>query len=112
VTFVHASIVDSFLEKLSRAVNDLPIGMPWDQGAKLTPMPEYHKAAAMKAFVSDAVNKGARVVNAGGGTARETLYFPAVVYPVRPGMELYTKEQFGPVVRCVLTRKSRNFWIT
>ena len=37
-------------------------------------------------------------MNAGGGTACETLYFPAVVYPVRPGMELYTKEQFGPVV--------------
>ena len=49
-------------------------------------------------FVDDAVNKGARVVNAGGGTACETLYFPAAVYPVRSGMELYTKEQFGPVV--------------
>jgi uncharacterized membrane protein YphA (DoxX/SURF4 family) len=61
-------------------------------------MPEFHKAEDMPAFVDDAVKKGARVVNAGGGTACETLYFPAVVYPVRPGMELYTKEQFGPVV--------------
>jgi acyl-CoA reductase-like NAD-dependent aldehyde dehydrogenase len=61
-------------------------------------MLEFHKAEAMQAFVDDAVKKGARVVNAGGGTACETLYFPAVVYPVRPGMELYTKEQFGPVV--------------
>jgi acyl-CoA reductase-like NAD-dependent aldehyde dehydrogenase len=52
----------------------------------------------MQAFVDDAVKKGARVVIASGGTACETLYFPAVVYPVRPGMELYTKEQFGPVV--------------
>jgi hypothetical protein len=47
--------------------------------------PEFHKAEAMQAFVDDAVKKGARVVNAGGGTACETLYFPAVVYPVRPG---------------------------
>ena len=61
-------------------------------------MPECHKAEAMQAFADDAVKKGARVVNAGGGTACETLYFPAVVYPVRPGVELYTKEQFGPVV--------------
>ena len=98
LTFVHASIVDVFLEKLSQAVNALPLGLPWDQGVKLTPMPEFRKAAAMQAFVDDAVNKGAKVVNSGGGTAYETLYFPAVVYPVRPGMELYTKEQFGPVV--------------
>jgi len=90
--------VDAFLEKLSKAVNALPIGLPWDQGVKLTPMPEFEKAGSMQAFVDDAVKKGARVANEGGGTGCETLYFPAVVYPVRPGMELYTKEQFGPVV--------------
>ena len=98
LTFVHASIVDAFLEKLSRAVNALPIGLPWDQDVKLTPMPEFHKASTMQALVDDAVSKGARVVNAGGGSACETLYSPAVVYPVQPGMELYTKEQFEPVV--------------
>ncbi len=98
LTFVHASIVDAFLEKLSQAVNALSIGLPWDQDVKLTPMPEFNKASTMQALVDDAVSKGARVVNAGGGSACETLYFPAVVYPVRPGMELYTKEQFGPVV--------------
>jgi glyceraldehyde-3-phosphate dehydrogenase (NADP+) len=38
------------------------------------------------------------VVNPGGGTFLETLYFPAVVYPVAPQAELYHKEQFGPVV--------------
>src|SRR6202795_3235613 len=84
LTFVHASIVDVFLEKLSQAVNALPLGLPWDQGVKLTPMPEFHKAAAMQAFVDDAVNKGAKVVNPGGGTAWDTLYFPAVGHPVRP----------------------------
>jgi glyceraldehyde-3-phosphate dehydrogenase (NADP+) len=98
LTFVHASIVGACLEKLSKAVNALPIGLPRYQGVKLTPMPEFDKAGSMQAFVDDAVKKGARVVNESGGTGCETLFFPAVVYPVRPGMELYTKEQFGPVV--------------
>jgi glyceraldehyde-3-phosphate dehydrogenase (NADP+) len=98
LTFVHASIVDQFLEKLSEAVSALPIGMPWDPGVKLTPMPEFRKAQTMHGFVDDAISKGARVVNPGGGTSCETLYFPALVYPVRPEMELYVKEQFGPVV--------------
>jgi glyceraldehyde-3-phosphate dehydrogenase (NADP+) len=65
--FVHASTADVFLEKLSEAINALPIGLPWDQGVKLTPMPEFHKAETMQALVDDAVNKGAQVVNAGGG---------------------------------------------
>jgi glyceraldehyde-3-phosphate dehydrogenase (NADP+) len=112
LTFVHSSIADVFLEKLSEAINALPIGLPWDQGVKLTPMPEFHKAETMQALVDDAVNKGAQVVNADGGSACETLYFPAVVYPVRPGMELYTKEQFGPSFQCVPTRTSRNSWTT
>jgi acyl-CoA reductase-like NAD-dependent aldehyde dehydrogenase len=51
-------------------------------------MPEFNKVEAMQAFVDDAVNQGAHVVNPDGGSASETLYFPAVVYPVRPGMEL------------------------
>jgi len=98
LTFVHASVVDAFLEKLSQAVNALPIGVPWAEGVKLTPLPEFRKAEAMQALVDDAINKGARVVNPGGGNTCETLYFPAVVYPVHPDMDLYRKEQFGPVV--------------
>jgi glyceraldehyde-3-phosphate dehydrogenase (NADP+) len=107
--FVHDSIVDTFLEKLCEAINHLPIGLPWKESVKLTPMPEFHKAEAMQAFVNDALNKGARVVNTGGGSACESLYFPAVVYPVRAGMELYTKEQFGPVVPVCPYRDEQEF---
>jgi glyceraldehyde-3-phosphate dehydrogenase (NADP+) len=98
LTFVHASIADTFIEKLRQAVDALPIGLPWDKGVKLTPMPEFRKATAMKNLVEDAVSKGARVVNPSGGSSCETLYFPAVVYPVKAGMELYVKEQFGPII--------------
>jgi acyl-CoA reductase-like NAD-dependent aldehyde dehydrogenase len=45
--------VDAFLEKLSQAVNALPLGLPWNQGVKLTPMPEFHKAEATQTFVDD-----------------------------------------------------------
>jgi glyceraldehyde-3-phosphate dehydrogenase (NADP+) len=54
--------------------------------------------AYMNECVDDAIAKGARIVNAGGATSYETLFYPAVVYPVREGMKLYREEQFGPVV--------------
>jgi acyl-CoA reductase-like NAD-dependent aldehyde dehydrogenase len=52
----------------------------------------------MTQCVDDAVAKGARIVNADGGTHYDTLFYPAVVYPVREGMKLYREEQFGPVI--------------
>jgi glyceraldehyde-3-phosphate dehydrogenase (NADP+) len=98
ILFVHESICGGFLERFSAAVNALPVGMPWEKGVKITPLPEMNKARSMAAYVEDATAKGARLVNAGGGAACETLYLPAVVAPVSPEAELYTKEQFGPVV--------------
>merc|ERR1712060_575187 len=43
---------------------------------------------------------GAKVANAGagGGSRAGALFTPAVVYPVAPGMRLFSEEQFGPVV--------------
>ena len=63
----------------------------------------------MNAYVEDAAATGAKVINAGGGTHVETLYFPAVVYPVAPTAELYHKEQFGPVVPVCSYRDEREF---
>ncbi len=109
ILFVHESIVDHFLEMFSQAVNNLPAGMPWQKDVKLTPLPEFDKADSMKAYVEDAVAKGGRVINSGGGTANNTLYFPAVIYPVAPTAELYNKEQFGPVVPVVSYHNEQEF---
>jgi len=98
ILFVHKAIVGPFLEKLSAAIDALPQGMPWEKGVKLTPLPEINKANTLKAYVDDALAKGAKIMNAGGGEFYETLYRPAIVYPVKPDASLYEVEQFGPVV--------------
>lgn len=109
ILFVHESIAEKFLEKFSAAVDTLPIGMPWEKGVKLTPLPEYDKAKSMRAYLDDAIAKGAKIVNRGGGTACETLFFPAVAYPVCSSAELFSKEQFGPVVPVCPYRDEREF---
>jgi glyceraldehyde-3-phosphate dehydrogenase (NADP+) len=97
LVFVHASLADRFVEKLSTAVDALRAGMPWEPGVTLTPLPEHGKPATLAAYVEDAVTKGARVVNR-GGEAVGTFFRPAVVYPVTPTMRLFHEEQFGPIV--------------
>jgi glyceraldehyde-3-phosphate dehydrogenase (NADP+) len=65
---------------------------------QITPLPAPGKTGYLTELVEDAKAKGARVVNEGGGTVAGTLFYPAVVYPVKEGMRLYREEQFGPVI--------------
>jgi len=96
--FVQRSIAERFIARLSDAVDALPFGMPWEPGVRVTPLPDADKVARMAALVGDAVSKGARVANRNGGLSNGTFYFPSVVTPVTPEMELYHVEQFGPVI--------------
>jgi glyceraldehyde-3-phosphate dehydrogenase (NADP+) len=98
IIFVHAKIADRFNALLGEAIEKLKIGLPWESGVKITPLPEDNKSAKMKEYVDDAVKYGAKVVNKLGGTINETFFYPAVMYPVDKRMMLYNEEQFGPVI--------------
>ncbi|QYY34282.1 NADP-dependent glyceraldehyde-3-phosphate dehydrogenase (plasmid) [Cupriavidus pinatubonensis] len=98
---VHQCIADAFVEKFCAAVSALSVGMPWEQGVAITPLPDRNKPRYLTECVADAVEKGARVCNTDGGQSAESLYIPAVVYPVDESMRLFREEQFGPVVPIV-----------
>ncbi len=101
ILFVHRKIADAFLEKVSRGIGALKCGMPWEDGVTITPLPEPEKPDYLAELVRDARGLGARVINAGGGTACGSFYYPALLYPVIPQMRLYNEEQFGPVIPVV-----------
>lgn len=101
IVFVHSDLVESFLEKFSAAVAGLKIGMPWERGVNITPLPEKDKSRYLSQLVEDAVVAGGRVVNRAGALVNNTFFYPAVVYPVKPGTRLYLEEQFGPIVPVV-----------
>lgn len=101
ILFVHETIVEEFLQAFVAEVDRLKLGLPWEAGVSLTPLPEPHKTEYLTALLEDACSKGATVLNSGGGQAEHTFMTPAVVYPVKAGMRLYTEEQFGPIVPVV-----------
>jgi glyceraldehyde-3-phosphate dehydrogenase (NADP+) len=101
IIFVHRSVADAFLERLSAGVGSLRSGMPWEEGARITPLPEGGKTAYLEELIEDAEAGGARVVNPGGGTVSGTWFAPAILYPVAPESRVYREEQFGPVVPVV-----------
>ncbi|MDP2847908.1 MAG: aldehyde dehydrogenase family protein [Humidesulfovibrio sp.] len=99
--FVARSIADAFLERFCAAVAGLKIGLPWEQGVNITPLPEPGKVQFLDALRADALAKGARELTPNGGpmSARpdETFFAPSVLYPVTPHMRLFREEQFGPI---------------
>lgn len=101
ILFVHEDVVDAFIDKFNHKLATLKPGMPWENGVALTPLPESGKVDYLHALVDDAVRKGAKVINANGGQARGSFFYPAVLYPVTTEMRVYQEEQFGPVVPIV-----------
>jgi acyl-CoA reductase-like NAD-dependent aldehyde dehydrogenase len=95
---VHRSIAEAFLQRFTEELAKLKVGMPWEPGVNITPLPGLHRTAYMHDALADAQAKGARIVNADGGVFCQTLFYPAVVYPVSEGMTLYREEQFGPLI--------------
>jgi len=98
ILFVHASRADELLERLAAGIDGLRAGMPWEDGARLTPLPERAAVDFQASLLADAREKGAAVVNARGGEDAATYIHPALVHPVADGMRLYAEEQFGPLV--------------
>ncbi len=98
ILFVENALVDRFLDLFIDAVSNVSFGMPWQENVMVTPVAEKGKTDYLQALVSDAVAKGARVVNSDGGTVCGSFFFPAVLYPVTSEMNIYHEEQFGPVI--------------
>lgn len=96
--FVHESIVEEFNARFAKEVDKLTYGLPWDEGAFLTPLPEPNKPAYIQELIADAKAKGAKVLNKKGGKLTHNYSYPAVLYPVTNDMDVYHEEQFGPVI--------------
>ena len=101
ILFVHDNIKEEFIKKFCEKVDALKFGMPWDEKVQITPLPEEDKFKYLNDCISDAENGGAKIVNQNGAIQNGTLFFPAIIYPVKEGMKLYREEQFGPIVPIV-----------
>lgn len=98
IIFVQEEITEEFNKKLTSKVNELKIGMPWEKGVQITPLPEPHKPDYIQELIDDAKRFGADVLNVNGNTKIENLVFPTVVYPSNKKMKVFHEEQFGPIV--------------
>jgi len=98
IIFVHQSISEKFLQKFVEAVDNLKMGLPWESGTRITPLPEEGKPGYLQDLINDAIHNGAKIINPRGGKFDRTWVAPSVIYPVNKTMRVFHEEQFGPLV--------------
>jgi len=101
VVYVHEEISAEFNKNFANKVDELKFGNPWEDGVKLTPLPEPDKAAYIQGLIDDALSKGAKIINKKGCRHFDNYIWPAVLYPVTKDMRVYKEEQFGPIIPIV-----------
>jgi glyceraldehyde-3-phosphate dehydrogenase (NADP+) len=102
ILYVHESISEEFNKRFCEKVDALKFGNPWEEGVKLTPLPEPNKPAYIKSLIKDAESKGGKILNSKGGNITDNYIYPAVMSNINKTMKLYVEEQFGPVIPIIV----------
>lgn len=96
---VHDSVADEFARRVGERVAAMRIGRGTEEGVQIGPLIDDDAVAKAAGLVSDAVERGARLVTGGSALDGEGSFFqPTVVADVAPGSEILREEIFGPVL--------------
>ena len=102
--FVVDSVHDRFVELVKRKLAKLKIGGPDDQ-ADMGPMTFARQLETVQRHVEAAQQAGAKVLSGGTRLDRPGLFFPpTLLTDIRPDMEIYREETFGPVLPVIRVR--------
>ena len=96
--YVHNNIYDKFAEKLAVKSAALKVADGRELGAQIGPLITSAALDKVLSHVSDAVNKGAKVLTGGSpDNAGKQFYKPTVLTEINNKMNIYYEETFGPV---------------
>jgi succinate-semialdehyde dehydrogenase/glutarate-semialdehyde dehydrogenase len=95
---VHEDVADEFARKLADRMGSLKIGRGSEDGTDVGPLIDDDQRGKVAELVTDAVEKGAKVLVGGEADGdRGYFYKPTVLTEVPDGAELLREEIFGPV---------------
>ncbi len=92
---VEAPIYDAFCQAFAEKVRQVPFGDPAQPTTAVGPLIDARQADFIRGHIDDAVSKGAKLL--AGGKVEGGVFEPSVLVGVKPGMEVYNEESFGPL---------------
>lgn len=95
---LHKNIADNFIELIMEEIKSWSIGDPLNEKTKIGPLARPDLLTDIEVQISDAIEKGAKLIIGGKAINGKGNYFqPTVIKNISPEMKLYTEETFGPV---------------
>lgn len=99
---VQRSVAEAFAGKLAEAAGKLKVGRGVEPGVVIGPLIEEAAAEKVERLVADARARGAKVLTGGARHALGGTFFsPTVLFDVRPDMQIFEEEIFGPVAAII-----------
>ncbi len=95
---IQESVYDTFVEKFTKVAKAIKVGDGLDKETRMGPMANARRLDAMDDFVSDAVQKGAKLETGGKRIGNKGFFFePTVLKDVPTEAKIMNEEPFGPV---------------
>ncbi|HWC29835.1 MAG TPA: NAD-dependent succinate-semialdehyde dehydrogenase [Dehalococcoidia bacterium] len=96
------SVADEFQERFRNGIEELPIGDPLDASCRIGPLAKDDLVDTLDEQVRRSVAAGATIVTGGERLNRKGYYYaPTLIAGVKPGMEVFSEETFGPAAALI-----------
>lgn len=100
--YVHASVIDEFVERFGAAIESLKVGPATDASSQIGPLVSGSAAEGVRALVSDAVDGGAVIADQADAPGDGWYVAPTLLTGVHPQAGILAQEIFGPVAPVVV----------
>lgn len=100
--FVQENNYERFVNRFVEAADKIKVGNGLHEDVNMGPLANSRRLDAMEAFVTDALDRGGRVVTGGRRIGNEGYFFqPTVLTGVPDDSRIMTEEPFGPLAPIV-----------
>ena len=96
---VESPIYNAFLERFVAKAKTLKVGDPRDPHTVIGPLIRASQCGFIDQRIKDSIAAGARLLT--GGTHEGNFYQPTVLADVKPGIQAFRDELFGPVAAVI-----------
>jgi succinate-semialdehyde dehydrogenase / glutarate-semialdehyde dehydrogenase len=100
--YVQETIYDRFLKRFTDNAKAIKLGDGLEKDTTMGPLANARRLDAMDSFVSDAKNRGGKVVTGGNRSGNQGFFFePTVITDIPDDSKIMTEEPFGPLAPIV-----------
>ncbi|VDK86076.1 unnamed protein product [Litomosoides sigmodontis] len=96
--YVHSSVYDSFIEEVKHAMTKLVTGDGTKPNVTQGPLINERAVQKVEKLLSNAIEKGARIILGGKRVPQSTCFKPTLLCNVTSDMSIAHTEIFGPVI--------------